>query len=311
MAAAAVALAAASLALPPVPAGAQDSNCRPHHPGGVPPAITRPQLAAQTRTLCYEAFAVIHSGISRTPLAAAERLTRASIQRARQVERDDRFHAEDALPEDERSRLSDYARSGYDRGHMAPSGNMPTPSAQAESFSLANIVPQNPGMNRCLWEGVESTVRELAMEEGEVFVVTGPVFEGGNLLRLNGRVLVPTSLYKAVYLPRRGQAAAYLAPNEPGLAWRAVSLDELRDIAGIDVFPQLSPAVKARAMALPEPRPSNVRGSCDNLPDAAPAPRPQPPAGPDDGDGVSTTLILAGIFAAVMVAALLRVLGRR
>ncbi|WP_407927568.1 DNA/RNA non-specific endonuclease [Belnapia mucosa] len=58
-------------------------------------------------------------------------------------------------------------RSGFDRGHMAPSGDMAPLEGQAESFSLANLVPQNPGSNRCLWEGTESAVRELALQEGE------------------------------------------------------------------------------------------------------------------------------------------------
>jgi endonuclease G, mitochondrial len=38
------------------------------------------------------------------------------------------------------------------------------------------MVPQDPGSNRCLWEGIESAVRDLATREGEVFVLTGPIF---------------------------------------------------------------------------------------------------------------------------------------
>ena len=304
-------------------AKAAASACPEHHPGGVAPDVVRPSLAAKTRELCFEGYAVLHSGVSRTTLAAAEHLTRRRILAARQQQRDDAFHAEERLPEDERARLADYARSGFDRGHMAPSGDMPTSSAQAESFSLANMVPQNPGSNRCLWEGIESTVRALAVDEGEVWVLTGPVFEGTNLQRLNGRVLVPTSLYKAVYLPARGEAGAYVAPNEPGLVWRAVSLDELRELAGLDAFPALPASVKARALSLPEPRPSNVRGSCNTQPDLAANDRPQAPSRPSSAPSPPPTpqtswwsegklgIILAGVFAVVMLIALYRVLGRR
>ncbi|WP_338665097.1 DNA/RNA non-specific endonuclease [Pararoseomonas sp. SCSIO 73927] len=294
---------------------AAPSACPQHHPGGQAPDILRPSLGAGVRELCFEAFSVLHSGVSRTALAAAEHLTRRRIQRAREMERDDAFHAEDALPEEERARLSDYARSGFDRGHMAPSGDMPSASAQAESFSLANMVPQHPGSNRCLWEGIESTVRELAMEEGEVWVLTGPVFEGTTLQRLNGRVLVPTLLYKAIYLPGRGEAGVYLAHNAPGLAWRAVSLDGLREVAGLDAFPALPAAVKARAMELPEPRPSNIAGSCENqprgTPPAAPPAPPERPAPSGNPSGGRIGLILGGVFALVMIVALVRVLGRR
>ena len=43
----------------------------------------------------------------------------------------------------------DYTRTGYDRGHLAPAGDMKW-SAQAmrESFYLSNITPQKPGLNR-------------------------------------------------------------------------------------------------------------------------------------------------------------------
>ena len=50
-----------------------------------------------------------------------------------------------------------------------------------------------------------------------------------------------------------------MALNAPGLAWRAVSLDALREIAGLDAFPSLPAAVKARTMALPEPQPGQLR----------------------------------------------------
>lgn len=79
----------------------------------------------------------MHSGISKTPLWSAEYLTASAIDA--DVPRKDKFHEETLLPQSERAELKDYAKSGYDRGHMAPSADMPTESAQADSFSLANI----------------------------------------------------------------------------------------------------------------------------------------------------------------------------
>ncbi len=246
------------VALLAVPPGAALADTAPACPAlfaqGRAPVLTNPKLDARTVPLCFDAFAVLHSGVSRTPLYAAERLTRAGISAARRVERDDSFHDEDRLPEDDRASLSDYVHSGFDRGHLAPAGDMPSPAAQAQSFSLANIVPQNRTVNRSLWAGIEESVRRLASERGELFVVTGPVFSGRNVGSIKGRVLVPTQLYKAIYDPRSGEAGAYLAPNAAGAEWKAVSIAALRDTAGIDVFPALPEAAKARAMDLPEPR---------------------------------------------------------
>ena len=65
------------------------------------------------------------------------------MKNAGKLSRKDSFQAEDALPESDRAELSDYERSGYDRGHMAPNANFVTRKAQAETFSLANMVPSS------------------------------------------------------------------------------------------------------------------------------------------------------------------------
>ena len=226
------------------------------------PEITNPKLAVRLVPLCYEAFAVLHSGVSHTPLYAAERLTSDSVAAARRIDRVDAFHDENALPTDDRARLDDYVRSGFDRGHMAPAGDMPTGSAQAQSFTLANIVPQDRELNRGLWSAIEESVRRLATRRKILFVVTGPIYAGDAVQAINGRVLVPTQLFKALYDPATGEAGAYLVPNRDDAGWQAVSLDALRRIAGLDVFPALSPAAKARAMDLPEPR-AYSRGEAD------------------------------------------------
>ena len=141
----------------------------------------------------------------------------------------------------ERSELSDYRRSGFDRGHMAPNGDMSTPEAQEESFSLANMIPQDPCNNEVLWEGIEvPRSRDIALGGDDVFVVTGPAFVGAELQSLKGRVLVPTHIYKAVYVPSRNAAAAYFAPNDDSQDWETLSIAELETRVGIDIFLSLT-----------------------------------------------------------------------
>lgn len=251
-----------------MPAAARE-RCPNFFAGGTAPAITKGKLAVDTVPLCFGAFALLFSGASRTPLYAGERLTRASVAAARAVDRTDSFYEETRLPSGDRSLLRDYVRSGFDRGHMAPAGDMPSPETQAESFSLANIIPQDRASNRGLWSAIEESVRRLATRRGELFVVTGPVFSGRSIESLGGRVLVPTQLYKAVYDPVRGEAAAYLARNDAAGALQIVSIDALREIAGIDVFPNAPHPVKARAMALPEPREFSRDGGRSRAPETS------------------------------------------
>lgn len=110
------------------------------------------------------------------------------------------------LPSGERAELEDYKSSGYSRGHMAPAGDMPTPSAMVQSFSLANVVPQNAQRNGAAWAKIEQDTRHYVRRaRGDVFVITGPVFaEDAPQIGAN-RVRVPAYLYK---LERRTMLAS-------------------------------------------------------------------------------------------------------
>lgn len=250
----------ASLLATVLPAAAAPTSCPGHYYRGVAPEIVNPKMQAETRELCYRSFGVVHSGITRTPLWSAERLTRERLAAAEALVRSDRFHAERRLPAEGRAELEDYARSGFDRGHMAPSGDMPDRRSQRESFSLANIVPQDPESNRGIWQRIEAAVRELARERGELYVVTGPLFRGGRLKQIGGRVLVPTHLYKVVLDPKSERAAAYLVENAPTNAYSTASLAELEAVAGIEFFPWMPASARKEKLALPKPSGTGRRG---------------------------------------------------
>ena len=142
-----------------VPHPTSFAECRQFFVEGRPPVVApRPAL----RELCYEAFAVLHSGESKTPVFVAQRLNRKSIEDADE-RRADKFFADARLPVAERAELEDDKRSGYSHGHMAPAGDMPTPTAMAQSFSLANMVPQNAQQNGGSWAKIEQDTRKYAL----------------------------------------------------------------------------------------------------------------------------------------------------
>ncbi len=162
-------------------ADAAHISCPEHFAGGQAPDLINQKLAAKTREVCYSEYGVMHSGVTRTPLYSAEHLTRERLELAKTMKRSSKFFPDPHLPPSERAELRYYARSGYDRGHMAPSADMPDEKSQQECFSLANIVPQESENNRGPWEGVESAVRKLTKDRGELYVITGPIFRGENL----------------------------------------------------------------------------------------------------------------------------------
>jgi endonuclease G, mitochondrial len=238
---------------------ASPTACPEHFLAGQAPDIISQKIAAKTRELCNGGFAELHSGVTRTPLYSAEHLTTERLAQGRGLKRVNSFHADDRLPASERAELADYARSGYDRGHIAPSGDMFDSQSQHESFSLANMVPQEASINRGVWERIESGVRRMVKSRGELFVVTGPLFQGSELKRIGGRVLVPTATFKAIYDPNKQEAGAYVVGNASGALPKVVSVAELNRMAGLDIFPAVRAQVKSRAMRLPIPKPRKRR----------------------------------------------------
>lgn len=92
------------------------------------------------RALCFDAFAILHSGESKTAVYVAQKLNRALIADADE-KRTNQFFSDARLRSAELATLGDYKGSGYDRGHLEPASQMPTAQAMKKSFSLANLVP--------------------------------------------------------------------------------------------------------------------------------------------------------------------------
>jgi endonuclease G, mitochondrial len=242
------------------PVSAAQTSCPDHFANGQAPDLINQKLSARTKDLCYSGFALKHSGVTRTPLYAAEHLTRERLSQAKGLKRSSKFYPDPNIPPSERAELHHYARSGYDRGHVAPSGDMPSPESQQECFTLANMVPQEPSVNRGVWEGVESVTRKMAKDRGDIYVVTGPIYSGNNIGRIGGAVMVPTKMFKAIYDPGRNQAGAYIVGNTEGAQVQVVTIAELEKLSGISVFPTVSSQVKSGGMRLPAPKERKRRG---------------------------------------------------
>lgn len=238
-------------------AGAAPDRCGASVADGAQPKVLSAKQAGASHLLCYRAYSVLVSSATRTPLWSAEHLTAQAVNQARELPRESDFFEETSLPAAARATLQDYHGSSHvqiDRGHMSPSGDFGDLTSQQESFSLANVVPQNSVSNRRMWSHLETSTRRLVRQTGEAYVVTGPAFTDGKARYLNDRVRVPDYLWKAIYVPGVG-AAAYIAPNDATPKYAVVSIGELARFAGVDPFPRLPAATRDQAMDLPPPTP--------------------------------------------------------
>lgn len=237
---------------------AQAASCPQFFAGNTPPALLSETQKIGTVLLCNDGYAVLVSEQTKSPLWSAENLTEENVTLARKTQRNGSFQPDDRLPRTMQALLSDYRSSGYDRGHMTPSGDEPDTTSQNQSFLLSNIVPQTAELNRGAWEGVESAVRGWAEQEGEIFVVTGPGYDPDHFQKTIGanRIPVPAVTWKAVYDPAGNGTGAYVCLNTFHLTCKITSVAMLTQLVNIDPFPSLPASLKDHVSAMPPVRQS-------------------------------------------------------
>jgi endonuclease G len=158
------------------------------------------------------------------------------------VERSNKFMP-DPLVSTQTANNADYAKSGYDRGHLAPAADMSwSLQVMQESFYFSNMSPQLPGFNRGIWKILEEKVRDWALLYDTLYVVTGPVLEPDLPTIGANKVSVPKAYFKALVAPKQQKGIAFLMPNakaDASIFDFSITIDALEGIIKRDLFFQL------------------------------------------------------------------------
>ncbi|KZV94045.1 hypothetical protein EXIGLDRAFT_612214 [Exidia glandulosa HHB12029] len=256
--------------------------------------VLNPQLAVTSEILKYgnpgpisdlltrRAYIAAYDRRLRHPAWTAEHLTLASLGKSALVpvsdegEKGDRsksvFMEDPSIPALFRAKLSDYFRSGYDRGHMVPAADAKiSQEAMNETFYLSNIAPQvGAGFNRHYWAYVEDWCRRLTGSFADVYIFTIPLYlpqpDGAGKYHVKYEVIgsppnvaVPTHFAKVVLTSRPSSAStpnipelsagAFVLPNaeipdDVSFARFQVPIDSVERAAGLQLF---SDEVKAKS----------------------------------------------------------------
>jgi endonuclease G len=176
------------------------------------------------------------------------------------VDRSNDFRPDTTLPAGwYQVRPSDYTSSGYDRGHLCPSGDRTrTPEDNSATFSMTNMIPQAPENNREIWRELEEYSRELVSQGTELYIIAGGT---GSKRALKGKVTVPEYTWKVIaVLDRPGKGVsevststrliAVMMPNSNEVAhtnWTdyRVSVDEVEKVTGYDFFSNVPQSIQA------------------------------------------------------------------
>lgn len=209
----------------------------------MPTKLEMPMLY-KTDTITYHTYySLKYSEQHEQAVWVAYRLT--SNQLEKNVERSNKFRIDPKIFTGS-ANDNDYYKSGYDRGHLAPSRDMSFDSvAQAESFYYSNMSPQTASFNRSIWNRLESNVREWTAEFDTVYVVTGPVLKENLKSIGDNKVSVPQYFYKAilVYTNSTQSAIGFVIPNiehtNNNFYEYSVTIDSIEELTGLDLFPLL------------------------------------------------------------------------
>ena len=150
--------------------------------------------------------------------------------------------------------LNDYKGSGYDRGHMAPAGDMKwSVDAMNASFLLTNMTPQAHALNKGAWRTLEEKCREWAKRDSAVIIVCGPILTDKLTERIgNTGVTVPKRFFKVVLSPSISQGIGFIMDNgqvKGGMQAAAVSIDSVEAVTGYDFFSALPDDIENRIEA--------------------------------------------------------------
>ncbi len=143
-------------------------------------------------------YSLSYNRDKRTPNWTAWRLDSTWIGTA---PRQDDFRPDTTLPSGWYQVLdSDYSGSGYDRGHMRPSGDTTRSIPDNSStFLMTNMVPQLAANNQGPWEDFESYCRTVVAGGNEIYIMSGV---SGSLGLTASGITIPQFTWKvAVVLP--------------------------------------------------------------------------------------------------------------
>lgn len=132
----------------------------------------------------------------------------------------------------------EYARSGYDKGHLAPAADFAwDQGANDMTFVMSNMAPQKPRLNQRAWKYLEDRVRRWACGEGEVTVITGPILGDDELPPLKSGLEVPGRFFKTIIdetPPRKAISFVYYQTDSKDVfRERIVPLKDLEHASGV------------------------------------------------------------------------------
>lgn len=217
-------------------------DAKPTKPNGL--EIPRKLQGADGKILRRVGYTASYNAANRIPNWVAWHLTASHV--GGHYNRNNEVFHEDPEVSNPRAYDSDYRGSGYDRGHMCPSGdNKWNKEAQEQSFLFTNICPQRHNLNTGAWNDVELQCRAWAKRYGDLYIVCGPVlYDQQHKTIGRNRVVVPEAFFKVVLRKQDNyyKAIGFVYENKGAsrdMSRYVRSIDDVEQLTGLDFFSAL------------------------------------------------------------------------
>ncbi|MBC7642785.1 MAG: DNA/RNA non-specific endonuclease [Flavobacterium sp.] len=155
------------------------------------------------------------------------------------------FFIEDNLVKTHSADWRNYKKSGYDKGHQCPAGDMKfNKKAFDDTFFTSNICPQKHDFNDGVWNRLEGKIRYWAQKYKSIYVVTGSILKDGLPTIGRENVAIPEAFYKVLLRNENGnyKIIAFLVPSHDSdkpLYEFVIATDDLEKVTGINFYPNL------------------------------------------------------------------------
>ena len=150
----------------------------------------------------------------------------------------------DLQSEEPRQQLTDWQNNKYcmEHGHLCPAAdNRWSMEAMNQSFLLTNMCPQTHQLNSGVWQSLEESCRNWAINYGDIYIATGPIFYNGISRTIGrGKVGVPDAFFKVILRTNPNpESIGFIYPNDGSYGDRrnyVKTVDEIESITDIDFF---------------------------------------------------------------------------
>ena len=127
--------------------------------------------------ICNDQYIQYFSKEWKIPVAVVEKLEESDFKQNK-AHRTNDFRFDSRLSYKDQLNPKQYAKSGYDKGHLAAQSDTSDYDTVSQQYLMTNIVPQDPVLNRTTWKNMETFAKDLRKSNYHAkYVISGIIFD--------------------------------------------------------------------------------------------------------------------------------------